>query len=154
VTGHDEYVRHDWNGLVVDWDDTRGTARMLDLLAHDRRLLHFLRTNAVATARGWPSWNQSSQFMAVALETIRARPAEGTQAAGRRLASDFRTGLEADALERRARRELAFAAATLSWAPPLFHRLVAKRWVRVLARPARPLYRRLRADIERRALER
>jgi glycosyltransferase involved in cell wall biosynthesis len=151
VTGHEEYVRHGWNGLVVDWDDTRGAARMLDLLARDRRLLHFLRTNAVATARGWPSWDQSTQFMALALETIRERPAEGTRAAGHRLASDFRTSLETYALERRARRELAFAAATLSWAPPLFHRLVAKRWVRILARPARPLYRRLRADLERRA---
>jgi hypothetical protein len=56
-------------------------------------------------------------------------------------------------LERRSRRQLALAAATLSWAPPLFHRLVALRWVRVLARPARPLYRRLRADLERRALD-
>lgn len=151
VTGHDEYVVHGWNGLVVDWDDTRGAARMLDLLARDRQLLHFLRTNAVATARGWPSWKQSTQFMAAALETIRARPAEGTQAAGLRLASDVRTGLEAFALERRARRELAFAAATLSWAPPLFHRMVAKRWVRILARPARPLLRRYRAHLEQRA---
>jgi len=153
VTGHEEYVVHGWNGIVVDWDDTRGTARMLDLLARDRRYLHFLRTNAVATARGWPSWDQSAQFMAVALETIRARPAEGTQAEGLRLASDFRTSLETYALERRARRELAFAAATLSWAPPLFHRLVAKRWFRVLARPARPLYRRFRVELERRALD-
>jgi glycosyltransferase involved in cell wall biosynthesis len=153
VTGHEEYVRHGWNGLVVDWDDTRGTARMLDLLARDRRLLHYLRTNAVATARGWPSWDQSSQFMAIALETIRERPAEGTRAAGLRLASDFRTSLETYALERRARRELALAAATLSWAPPLFHRLVAMRWFRLLARPARPLYRRLRVELERRALE-
>jgi hypothetical protein len=91
--------------------------------------------------------------MAVALETIRERPAEGTRAAGLRLASDFRTSLETYALERRARRELALAAATLSWAPPLFHRLVAMRWFRLLARPARPLYRRLRVELERRALE-
>ena len=153
VTGHDEYVVHGWNGLVVDWDDSRGTARMLDLLARDRRLLHFLRTNAVWTARGWPSWEQSSQFMAAALEGIRARPAEGTRAAGVRLTADFRTSLEANALERRARRELALAAATLSWMPSLFHALVARRWVRTLARPARPLYRRLRAKLERRALD-
>ena len=24
VTGHDEYVAHGWNGLVIDWDDVRG----------------------------------------------------------------------------------------------------------------------------------
>ena len=153
VTGHEEYVSHGWNGLVVDWDDARGTARMLDLLARDRRLLHFLRVNAVRTARGWPSWEQSAQFMAAALQTIRARPAEGTQGEGLRLASDFRTGVESAALDLRRRRELALAAATLSWMPSLFHRLVAKRWVRTFARPARPLYRRLRATLERRILE-
>ncbi len=43
VTGHDEYVAHGENGLVVDWDDPRGTTRALDLLAADRALLHRLR---------------------------------------------------------------------------------------------------------------
>ena len=43
VTGHEEYVEHGVNGLVVDWDDPRGTARALDLLARDRALLHCLR---------------------------------------------------------------------------------------------------------------
>ncbi len=153
VTGHDEYVEHGWNGLLVDWDDERGTARMLDLLAQDRRLLHFLRTNALATARTWPSWGQATQFMAAALETIRERPAAGAQASGLRLASDFRVGIERYRLELRERDHLALAAATLSWAPHLFHALLAKRWVRVLGRPARPLYRRLRARLERRMAE-
>ena len=153
VTGHDEYVEHGWNGLLVDWDDERGTARMLDLLATDRRLLHFLRSNALATARGWPSWGQSTQFMAAALETMLERPADGAQAAGLRLASDMRAGIERYRLELRERDHLALAAATLSWAPHLFHALVAKRWVRILARPLRPLYRRLRARLERRMAE-
>ena len=51
-----------------------GTARQLDLLARDRKLLHFLRTNALETARAWPSWEQSSQFMAAALLAIRREP--------------------------------------------------------------------------------
>jgi len=75
VTGHDEYVVHGWNGLLVDWDDIDGTARALDLLARDRRLLHFLRANALATARAWPGWEQSSQFMALALQSLARRPA-------------------------------------------------------------------------------
>ena len=70
VTGHDEFVEHGFNGLVTDWDDVRGTARVLDLLARDRRLLHYLRTNAWLTARGWPGWQQSGDFMAAALTTI------------------------------------------------------------------------------------
>ena len=73
VTGHEEYVVHGWNGLVTEWDDLRGTARRLDLLARDRRMLHFLRTNARETARSWPSTEQSAQFMAAALKRIRAR---------------------------------------------------------------------------------
>ena len=86
VTGHDEYICHGWNALVVDWDDPCGTGRMLDLLARDRRLLHFLRTNALATARAWPGWEQASQFMALTLRKIaRDAPMESsaTNAAAR-----------------------------------------------------------------------
>jgi glycosyltransferase involved in cell wall biosynthesis len=75
VTGHEEYVVHGWNGIVTDWDSPVGTARWLDLLARDRRLLHYLRSNALRTARGWPSWQQASQFMASALTMIRRAPA-------------------------------------------------------------------------------
>ena len=74
VTGHEEYVTHGWNGIVVGWDDRTGTARWLDLLARDRRLLHYLRWNALATARGWPSSKQSSQFLAAALHRICVLP--------------------------------------------------------------------------------
>ena len=113
VTGHDEYVEHGWNGMLVEWDDERGTARMLDLLACDRRLLHFLRTNALFTARSWPNWTQSTQFMALALESIRARPAAGAQAAGLRLVSDARAGIERHSLELCERDDLALSAAAL-----------------------------------------
>jgi hypothetical protein len=74
VTGHEEYVVHGWNGVVSDWDDIGGTARWLDVLARDRQLLHFLRLNALATARSWPSWHQSTQFMAAAIRRISQLP--------------------------------------------------------------------------------
>lgn len=154
VTGHDEYVEHGWNGMLVDWDDERGTARMLDLLARDRRLLHFLRTNALRTARAWPSWGQSTQFMALALEMIRARPAVGAQTAGLRLAADARVGVERYRLELRERDDLALSAAAMAWLPRLARSLRSRRWARFLLRPVRPLYRRLRARLERRAAER
>lgn len=93
VTGHEEYVEHGWNGLVVDWDDARGTARQLDLLARDRRLLHFLRTNALATARSWPSWEQAGTFMAAALAAIEHAPAPAVGGA-RQLMADARVALE------------------------------------------------------------
>lgn len=70
VTGHSEYVVHGWNALEVAWDDPSGTARTLDLLARDRRLLHFLRMNALATAQSWPDLRQSSELMMLALSRI------------------------------------------------------------------------------------
>jgi glycosyltransferase involved in cell wall biosynthesis len=93
VTGHDEYVEHLVNGLVVDWDDPAGAARALDLLARDRRLLHRLRTNALATARTWPSWEQSSTLFAAALRQVAAAPPPDPTPAGRRLARDLGTVL-------------------------------------------------------------
>ena len=38
-TGHQEYVRHGENGIVVGFDDVEGTAGWLDVLARDRELL-------------------------------------------------------------------------------------------------------------------
>ena len=93
VTGHEEYVQHGVNALLCDWDDPRGTARQLDLLARDRVLLHRLRLGALATARTWPTWEQSGQFMAGALHTIRRAPVPAAQPALARLMADVRLGM-------------------------------------------------------------
>lgn len=95
VTGHDEYVVHGVNGLVVDWDDPRGTTRALDLLARDRTFLHELRCGALATARAWPSWEQQGAVMALALRRIAAEPPPSPRFAGRRLVLDNQTALAA-----------------------------------------------------------
>ena len=94
VTGHDEYVRHGENALVVDWDDERGTARQLDLLARDRDLLHDLRRGALETARAWPDWPQSSAEFAAAVRAIAAAPAPDPYAHIPRLLADVRAGIE------------------------------------------------------------
>jgi glycosyltransferase involved in cell wall biosynthesis len=94
VTGHDEYVEHGVNGLVAHWDDERGTARALDLLARDETLLHLLRTNALATARAWPSWHRQAQVMALALTRIAARPSPDPTGSARALAADARLAME------------------------------------------------------------
>jgi glycosyltransferase involved in cell wall biosynthesis len=93
VTGHEEYVEHGWNGLVADWDDPAGTARLLDRLADDPRELHFLRSNALATAQSWPDWEQAGQFMTLALERIRREPPPSATAGTARLMADLRTGM-------------------------------------------------------------
>jgi glycosyltransferase involved in cell wall biosynthesis len=147
VTGHEEYVEHGWNGLVVDWDDPRGTARQLDLLARDRRLLHFLRTNALATARSWPSWEQAGDVMAAALAAIRRAPAPDA-AGGRQLMADARVELELHrglVHERDELRRLARPALVVKRLPGVGLLLRARHrpFVRRLLRPLRPLKRRL-----------
>ena len=106
VTGHEEYVVHDENGLLVDWDDQTGTARALDLLARDGALLHRLRCGALATARSWPAWEQQGQVMAAALGAICREPGPDARRAGRRLAHDAAGALSED---ERAASELAVA---------------------------------------------
>jgi glycosyltransferase involved in cell wall biosynthesis len=94
VTGHEEYVEHGVNALVCDWDDLRGTARQLDLLARDRVLLHQLRLGAVHTATTWPTWEQAGQFMAGAVQAIRRDPPPAATPALARLMADVRAGIE------------------------------------------------------------
>lgn len=90
VTGHDEYVVDGVNALVTSWDDERGTARLLDLLARDRRLLHRLRSAAVETARAWPSTEQSTGMFALALRRIAAAPSPDPSGAAASMASEIR----------------------------------------------------------------
>jgi glycosyltransferase involved in cell wall biosynthesis len=153
VTGHEEYVEHGWNGLLTDWDDLRGTARQLDLLARDRELLRFLRANALETARAWPSSEQSSQFMAGALLAIRREPPPGPTAGTAHLIADLRSGLEIYHRHLReradfARRALRFERrlARVRQSPPVRRLLALRRYraIRLAARPLRPLTRRMR----------
>lgn len=87
VTGHEDYVVHDENALVVDWDDPVGTARALDLLATDRALLARLREGALATARAWPDWETSSTQMADVMRALASEPPPPARASGLRAAA-------------------------------------------------------------------
>lgn len=153
VTGHEEYVQHGYNALLCDWEDLRGTARQLDLLARDRELLHYLRCNALETARGWPGWGQSSQFMAAALQAIVREPQPGGVASSARMLADLRGGIEIYHGQLRERLEFArradrfdrlVARVRRSAAMRALQRLRRYRAVRVAARPFRPLTGRVR----------
>lgn len=153
VTGHDEYVEHGHNGLVTDWDDLNGTARLLDLLARDRQLLHFLRSNALETARAWPSWEQASQFMEASLRAIARAPRPDGVAASARLTADLRGGIEV--YQRHARERLDYLRRAQRFERPLARvrrlavvrlalRVRHARAMQLALRPLRPLKRRLR----------
>jgi glycosyltransferase involved in cell wall biosynthesis len=113
VTGHDEYIEHGHNALLVDWDDRTGTTRQLELLAKDRRLLHELRCNALATARGWPDWKQSTQFMALALRRVAASKQPDATRAAAAMMADLRGGIEQYNVHLQERLEFAREAAKL-----------------------------------------
>jgi O-antigen biosynthesis protein len=149
VTGHEEYVDHGVNALVCDWDDPRGTARQLDLLARDRVLLHELRLGALDTARAWPTWEQAGEFMAAALNAIRAAPQPDPTPALARLMADVRAGIEEhrftvanrNALERKLDRyeRLPGIRTVLAW-----RRRKGVQRVMIMAQPlTRPIKRRL-----------
>ncbi len=140
VTGHEEYVEHGRNGLVVDWDDPRGTSRALDLLARDRNLLHELRSGALATARAWPSWEQAGEFMSLALREVLRRPAPSAALAARTMLADARAAMEEQRLVVAERDRLRYRVKPLE----RLDAIVARRPLRWLAAPLRRVWRRVR----------
>jgi len=73
-TGHDEYVVHRENGIVVGFDDPAATTAALDELARDREGLARLADGALQTAAQWPSAQASTDALASALEELAAAP--------------------------------------------------------------------------------
>lgn len=73
-TGHDEYLEHGVNGVVVPFDDLVGATRWLDLLARDGEVLDRLSRGALDTAAAWPSPERSCDAFAEALEAIVGSP--------------------------------------------------------------------------------
>jgi len=94
VTGHDDYVRHGLNGVVVDFDDIQGTAGWIDLLHRDRGLLARLRSGALDTARAWPSWDEAGDRMAAALTAISEASPPSVGAGAAALLADLDAGME------------------------------------------------------------
>lgn len=60
VTGHDEYIRKDYNGYVVKTDDEQKVVEYINKLCEDKKELNRLKKNAIETAKKWPSWKESS----------------------------------------------------------------------------------------------
>ncbi|MEW6249039.1 MAG: glycosyltransferase family 4 protein [Planctomycetota bacterium] len=56
VTGHEEYMRHGENGLVVRRGEEAEVIKHLRALARDRGLLEHLKAGARQTAEEWPDW--------------------------------------------------------------------------------------------------
>ena len=60
VTGHDEYIVHNKNGLVVKTDDEEKVVEYINKLSNEKTLAR-LKKGALDTASKWISWEQSSK---------------------------------------------------------------------------------------------
>lgn len=60
VTGHDEYIVHDKNGLVVKTDEDEKVVEYINKLKDDKKYLNKLKKEAIKTAKAWVSWEESS----------------------------------------------------------------------------------------------
>lgn len=59
VTGHDEYIVHEKNGLVAKTDDDEKVVEYINKLK-DKKYLEKLKKEAIETANNWVSWDESS----------------------------------------------------------------------------------------------
>jgi glycosyltransferase involved in cell wall biosynthesis len=79
VTGSDEYMVHGWNGLLVEPHNRAQIPRYLELLERSPEHLAALRRNAVATARAWPGWEESTRELSARLEELRSEGYENAE---------------------------------------------------------------------------
>ncbi|MBD3842747.1 MAG: glycosyltransferase family 4 protein, partial [Campylobacterales bacterium] len=62
VTGHDEYIVHDVNGLVVKTDDDEQVIKYINELKKNPEKLDLLKKNAIETADNWHGWDESAKI--------------------------------------------------------------------------------------------
>lgn len=86
VTGFEEYVVDEVNGLVVPMDDEAGVVESIRRLAKDRILLARLKHGALLTAAGWMDWRKSSREFAGYMTGIANLPERDYSLARRRSA--------------------------------------------------------------------
>jgi glycosyltransferase involved in cell wall biosynthesis len=72
VTGSDEYLEHGHNALVVEPYNVEQIPRYLELLSKSPELLRHLKTNALKTAKQWPTWETACREFGEGLEQLAA----------------------------------------------------------------------------------
>ncbi len=70
VSGYDEYIVHDYNGLVAARDDEDKVISYINRLKCEPELLKRLKAGAVETAGKWPDWAASAQRFRDAVAVI------------------------------------------------------------------------------------
>jgi glycosyltransferase involved in cell wall biosynthesis len=70
VTGHDEYIKHEQNALVVERNDELQVVAFINKLKNQPDQLHELKRGALETADNWPDWSISVDSFEEALTSI------------------------------------------------------------------------------------
>ncbi|MGC6655336.1 MULTISPECIES: glycosyltransferase family 4 protein [Pantoea] len=70
VTGYDEYIEHDFNGLISFNRDDNEVIGFLNHLKNNPEKLDTLKKNALLTAEKWPDWESSSSEFATVCQDI------------------------------------------------------------------------------------
>jgi hypothetical protein len=71
VTGHDEYMRHGKNGIIVRRGNEAEVVEYLRSMERDAAFVETLKAGAIETARAWPDWSASTrQFEQFVRDTI------------------------------------------------------------------------------------
>lgn len=70
VTGHDEYVNHRKNGVVINCDAEEEVIESINELKNNRNVLNSLKSEAIKTAEEWPDWGESHEQFLNALATL------------------------------------------------------------------------------------
>lgn len=79
VSGHDEYIEHEKNGIVIPTGDVDAVIQTLRQLQSDSDHLTYLKAGAIRTAERWPDWEQSSAAFAHWIERTGQAPASDRQ---------------------------------------------------------------------------
>jgi len=70
VTGYDEYIEHEVNGLVSFSRQNQEIVGFINRLKRDANELATLKSNALVTAQNWPDWETSSKEFGLACQQI------------------------------------------------------------------------------------
>lgn len=93
VTGHDEYMRHDENGLIAPIGQERLVVEHLSRLLRERTLLDRLKRGAASTAAAWPDWPHAVGEMEAFAHDICNRPVT-REAAWREMRRQLKAALD------------------------------------------------------------
>ncbi|AZB01080.1 glycosyltransferase [Chryseobacterium joostei] len=67
VTGHEEYMKHEFNSLIAEMNDDARILKYINSLKDNPQKLETLKKNALQTAKEWYNWEEASLAFEIAI---------------------------------------------------------------------------------------